>query len=623
VEPYPFVRQLETVHQRAVALLERAQEVAPHSLRDWTVAEPIRAAVLKQTWHDLTRTMAELLTVHDAFQMLRPRYQDLLEFAPDGYLVTDTLGRIYEVNEAAAQLFALPQAGLLGKRLAELVAPDEAPAFEQSLPELVSTVSSKHREMRLLSGQTQPFDGAYVVVPDRDAHGSVVGLRWLVWDISERKRQDQALLTARQAAEQAAERAARLQAVIAGLAVALTAEQVIAVVVQHGATALGSASGALNMLSADGTRMTLAGVGYSVRLLSRYREFLVSAPMPGADVLRTGKPLWLGSRQAFSARYPHLAKAAARAGFEAVAVFPLSVDQRALGALVFSFADKRDFTPEDQAFLLALARLSAQALARNRALRLENATLRQEMAARARAQAESDRDIEALHTYAADLALVREEERRRLALELHDQLGGALTSLKMDVFLLRRALGDREQDVSARLEAMSASIAGTITLVRGLAAELRPAMLDDLGLPAALEWAAGEFETRFSIACRWVTNTDQVALDSPRATAIFRVVQECLTNIVRHAQATEVTITLFARPDELMVAVSDNGQGFTYSRAIHLRSVGLAGIHERVRGIGGELDIQTAPGEGTVVRVRVALLPGVSPQAMLAQPVHT
>jgi len=147
-------------------------------------------------------------------------------------------------------------------------------------------------------------------------------------------------------------------------------------------------------------------------------------------------------------------------------------------------------------------------------------------------------------------------------------------------------------------------------------------MLDDLGLPAALAWAAGEFETRFGIACRWVANTDQVMLDSPRATAIFRVVQECLTNIVRHAQATQVTITLLARPDMLEVAVSDNGQGFAYSQTVHLRSVGLAGIHERVRGIGGELEVETAPGQGTVVRVRVALAPGPPDQAMLTLPAH-
>jgi PAS domain S-box-containing protein len=609
MEPHPFVRQLETVHQRAAALLERAQEVAPHSLRDWTVAEPTQAQVLRQTWDELTHTMAELLTVHDAFQAQHPRYQDLLEFAPDGYVITDTHGLILEADEAATELFATPPAGLAGQRLTVFVAPDAVLAFEQSLSQLAVTISSKHGETRLLSRQGMPFEGAYVVVPARDAAGRVVGLRWLVWDISERKRQDQALLAARQVAEQAAERTARLQAVIAGLAEARTADHIIAAVVQHGASALGAASGALNMLSPDGTRLTLVGAGYSEQLMARFREFSVSATMPGADVLRSGEQLWLGSAQEFSTRYPHLAEAAGRAGVLAVAVFPLWGDERPLGALLLSFTQKREFAPEDQAFLLALARLSAQALARIRALQSENEALRQDVAARARVQVESDRDLEQLHTYNADLALVREEERRRLALELHDQLGGALTALKMDVFLLRRALGGREQAVSVRLGTLSDSITDTITLVRSLASELRPAMLDDLGLPAALEWAAGEFEARFGIACRWVSNTDQVALDSPRATAIFRVVQECLTNIVRHAQATRVTITLQASASELMVAVSDDGQGFAYSEAVYQRSVGLAGIHERVRGIGGELEIETAPGQGTVVRVRVALFP--------------
>jgi PAS domain S-box-containing protein len=607
MDPHPFVQQLEGVHQRAVALLERAQEAAPHSLRDWSVAEPTKAEFLRQTWHELTSTMAELLTVHDTFHAQRPRPDDLLEFAPDAFLVTDRGGQINEASEAAARLFAIPQAALLGKRLAEFVPPADVPAFEQSLAQLSATAGSLHREARLVSKSDTVFDGAFVAVPARDSHGMVVGIRWLVWDVSERKRQDKALLAARQAAERAAERAARLQTVIEGLAQALTPSQVLAAVIEHGAVALGAVAGELNLLSTDGTSLTTMIIGHPDSLLERNREFSVSAARPGADVLRSGQPLWLRSYQEYRSRYPHLADAGWSTGYQAVAVFPLLVDREPLGTLAASFAERRDFSPEDQDFLLALSRLAAQALARNRSLRRDVDALRQEVTDRAQVQAETDRTIAQLSSYTADMELVREEERRRLALELHDQLGGALTALKMDVFLLRRALGDRDQDVSARLGDMSDSITNTIEIVRSLASELRPAMLDDLGLPAALKWTASEFESRFGIACRWVTNTDDVALDSQRATSIFRVVQECLTNVVRHAQATKVSLSLHSQPGRLTVAVSDNGRGFSYSEAVPARSVGLAGIHERVRGIGGELEIRTAPGQGTLVRVALPL----------------
>ncbi len=609
MEPHPFAQHLESVHQRAVALLERAQAAAPHVLRDWIVPDPTQAAHLRLTWHELTTTLAELLTVYAAVQAQRPRYQDLVEFAPDGYLVTDAAGVIREANAAAAQLFALPVADLAGKRLTDLVAPDATAALQQDLADLLATISSKRRETRLRPHQGPPFEGAYVVVPAHDEQGQVIELRWLVWDTSERQRQDQALLLARQAAEQAAERAARLQAVIARLVEALTADQVLAAVVHQGAAALGGVAGVLNLLTDDGLRLTTIGVGHPEPVLEHYRDVPISAAWPGADVLRTGEPLWIESHQEFSARYPHLAEAGANAGVEAVAVLPLSADRHPIGALAVSFAQPRAFPPEDQAFLVALAHLSAQTLARHRALAAENAQLRQDVAARAARQAASDRDLEQLHKYTADLALAREDERRRLALDLHDQLGGALTGLKMDVYMLRRALGEREPAATARLDTMSTALSGTLALVRDLATELRPAMLDDLGLPAALEWTAGEFETRYGIPCQWVTNTDTVRLDTQPATAIFRVVQECLTNIVRHAQATAVTITLDAQPDQLVVTVRDNGRGFAYDPATRMRSMGLAGIYDRVRAIDGALAIETAPGAGTLVRLRVALRP--------------
>src|SRR5690606_2346907 len=146
MDAYPLPRQLETLHQQAAALLGRAQEITLQSLSGWTGAEPAQTAALKHTWHQLTETMSELLTVHDAFQVQHPRYQDLLEYVPDGYLVTTAAGVIRECSQAAANLFGIPVQNLVGRNFKVLVAPDAVTAFEQSLAQLAATTSSKHRE---------------------------------------------------------------------------------------------------------------------------------------------------------------------------------------------------------------------------------------------------------------------------------------------------------------------------------------------------------------------------------------------------------------------------------------------------------------------------------------------
>jgi two-component system, NarL family, sensor histidine kinase UhpB len=206
---------------------------------------------------------------------------------------------------------------------------------------------------------------------------------------------------------------------------------------------------------------------------------------------------------------------------------------------------------------------------------------------------------EAMHALAAHLQTVREEERTGIARELHDQLGQALTGLKLDLGWLGRHGGD-----AGKLAEMTARINDTIQLVRRLCSELRPGILDDLGLAAAVEWQAEEFQKRAGIACT-VTATATGSLSREATTAVFRILQETLTNVARHARATKVAVTLAQAGNELVLEVRDNGRGITPAEATGTKSLGLLGIRERAAAVGGRVEFVGEPGKGTTVTVRI------------------
>lgn len=199
---------------------------------------------------------------------------------------------------------------------------------------------------------------------------------------------------------------------------------------------------------------------------------------------------------------------------------------------------------------------------------------------------------------------VREAERKRIAHEIHDELGQALSALAMDVGWLRRHAA-QVTGVPERLDSMSHLVDEALRTVRRIAGELRPLLLDSLGLVAAVQWFVDEFRQRTGIACSLSLRPDTMA--PPRTTAIllFRVLQELLTNILRHAQARRVTVALSETPGMIRLAVSDDGKGFPPTRDNVTPSLGLLGIRESVEALGGRFVIQSRPQKGTRVSVTV------------------
>jgi PAS domain S-box-containing protein len=211
-----------------------------------------------------------------------------------------------------------------------------------------------------------------------------------------------------------------------------------------------------------------------------------------------------------------------------------------------------------------------------------------------------------LRALAEQTRQAREEERKRVARDLHDDLGQLLTAIKMDLAWTKRHLTGAKGEVQDRLTRSIGMISDGARTVRDICNDLRPGVLDDLGLSAALEWQAKEFASRTGIACDIALPSTDLRIDSGQSTAIFRIFQECLTNVMRHAEAKSVRVSLRGEDGNLVLIVQDDGVGFRESDvSSSMGSLGLLGMKERAQACGGEVVITSSPGSGTTVTIRV------------------
>jgi PAS domain S-box-containing protein len=208
-----------------------------------------------------------------------------------------------------------------------------------------------------------------------------------------------------------------------------------------------------------------------------------------------------------------------------------------------------------------------------------------------------------LRNLAARLEAIREEERTRIAREIHDEVGQALTALKMDLAWLGKKVPPRGTPVRQKLGDMEGVIDATMDALHRILAELRPGVLDDLGLPAAIRWLADEFKRRTEITCTVHMTGGEPALDGGQATAVFRILQEALTNVARHAQARKVEIRLHCLPTAFELVVTDDGRGITAQELEATGTLGILGMRERALTWHGRVTVHGAPGHGTTVRV--------------------
>jgi PAS domain S-box-containing protein len=224
-----------------------------------------------------------------------------------------------------------------------------------------------------------------------------------------------------------------------------------------------------------------------------------------------------------------------------------------------------------------------------------------------KAQDDLERSRQELRNLSVHLQSVREEERTRVARKIHDELGQSLTALQMDLSWLASRLPAGNKSIREKTQSMSGLVDATIENVHKIMTELRPSLLDDLGLPSAIEWQAADFQKRSGIRCQTRIDCGNGVIDKELATAIFRIFQETLTNIVRHAKAVHCKVSLTANEKEICLEVTDNGIGITQWQIDDPRSFGMIGMRERAHLWGGTVHVRNARPSGTTVRVLIPL----------------
>jgi signal transduction histidine kinase len=218
-----------------------------------------------------------------------------------------------------------------------------------------------------------------------------------------------------------------------------------------------------------------------------------------------------------------------------------------------------------------------------------------------------ERSRKQLRDLASYLQDIREQERTRIAREIHDDFGQSLTILKMDLSWLKKYMIQDQPEIQNKISSMFNVIDASLQTLHAVSSELRPVILDDFGLESAIEWQAGEFQNRTGVQCRLNSSIADLDLTKEQSTAVFRIFQETLTNIMRHSGATEVDIRLEINEDILILEVADNGRGITEAEVSNSQSFGLLGMRERLYPWNGQVDFIGHPNKGTRVIVRVPI----------------
>ncbi|HME46430.1 MAG TPA: DUF4118 domain-containing protein [Syntrophorhabdales bacterium] len=271
---------------------------------------------------------------------------------------------------------------------------------------------------------------------------------------------------------------------------------------------------------------------------------------------------------------------------------PINTDERTLGVFAIKPAShEATFSSEQTQLIEAFANLAAVAIARVKQVEAADNRLR--------------RSNDQLRALSARFQSISEEARTILAREIHDELGQVLTGLKMDLLRLSKKPPEQQRVLADQIKSMGHLVDDTIQVVRKVCTRLRPSVLDDLGLLAAIEWQVEDFEKRTQIECELSSRFDDSHVDRNLSTAIFRILQEALTNVFRHARATQVKISVEEDASAIVMTVEDNGKGITEREVSDPKSLGLLGMHERALLYGGEVQINGEDGKGTRVMVRI------------------
>jgi PAS domain S-box-containing protein len=537
----------------------------------------------------------------------------LLDLVFDAIILRDMQGAIIFWNQSAEKLFGWTSDEALGKHAPTLLHTQ----FPQPLEAIEAEVlNAGHWEGELVHTRR---DGTPLVVTSRWAAwqqdpGAAQAIVEISIDVTERKQVERSrrLLAEAEPALAASLDATSRLANIAQVVVPLLADWCVVHVTEEGRLIQPVA-----VAHADPQKLAEAND------LLRRNPPDPDAPPGAVHVLRTGRPEFYpeASEESLAAiaRDAEQIELVRSLGMKSAMIVPLVTRGHTLGTitLVVSAESGRQYTEADLALAEELARRAALAVD-NARLYTEAQQLNAELEERVMQRtADLQGAITQLENSRVQLLLLaqheqtrREEDRARMAREVHDELGQALTGLKMDLAWLQKNPGPKQEDLLPKFRDMSDLVDTTIQDVRRIATELRPVMLDDLGLVPAMEWQLQEFQKRSGTRCKFTSSLEEVALDAEEATVLFRILQETLTNVARHASASRVEVCLDEDQGYVRLRVQDNGRGITESEVAGSRSFGLLGMRERVLLRSGDFHIEGTPGRGTTVVIRLPLIKG-------------
>jgi PAS domain S-box-containing protein len=556
---------LKLVHSSDLPLVAETWKRAIQGDRPYLAEYRLRRRDGTYHWHEVSavpvrdanariqKWVATWINVEDRKEAERKKAElaAIIEHSEDAIIGKTLTGIVTSWNHGAERLFGYCADEMIGQPITRLIPDDRLQEETDILARLRRGERLDHYETVRRRSDGRLVDVSLSVSPIRDASGNVVGASKIARDITERKKVEQSLR----------ESQSRFEGVIeSAMDAIITIDETEHIVLFNAAAERMFGCAASDALGQSLDRFIPS------RFRAAHREHVRAFKATGVTSRAMGK---LGDLLALRAD-----------GRE----FPIeaSISQTEVGGAKLFTVILRDIT-ERKVAEGALSRSEGQ-----------------------------------LRALAARLQRAREEEGIRISRELHDQLGRCLTSIKMDLLFIeklvsRQALTEDMRSITEKTQGMLEAVDETVHVVRRISTELRPGILDDLGIAAAVEWQTKDFQRRTGITCIANITEEDLEVSREQATALFRIFQEILTNVTRHSKAGKVWIHLDAQDGEVVLEVEDDGIGISSEAASQPHALGLVGMRERAAVFGGQVEIAGIPGKGTTVVVRMPINESLSP----------
>jgi PAS domain S-box-containing protein len=531
---------------------------------------------------ELSAEVVERKKAEEALRSNSLYTRSLIESSLDPLVTINADGKITDVNEATVNVTGIGREQLIETDFSNyFTEPQKArEGYQQVFAQGIVTdypLTIRHSSGRLT-------DVLYNATVFKDTRGNVIGVFAAARDITEKKAAEVELEVYRLHLEQ---RHRELLTFFKLSEIALSSdslEESYNNIVDEVCSATGFPIAGIGIYDEARRMIVMCGLRIQLSQLDRPILELPIDDTPAGVVVRTGKPL-IETHLLEHSKYN--ATGLRRNQAQTFVGYPLKVGQKIIGCLNLLHTENFEVTEHMAQWIESLANYVAILTDRKRAeeeLRLSREQLREL----------------SKHTQSAI-----ENERKRIAREIHDELGQQLSLLQLELGMMQNKLPRAEKDVRSKMQSMTKLIDSTIGSVQRISTDLRPALLDDLGLGVAIEWAVKEFQKRTKILCKFSIDPPDLKLDQERSTALFRILQEAFTNILRHSKATRVRVYLKMQNNTLKLIVRDNGIGIPTNKITDSKSIGLTGMRERVRPWGGSVSIVGQPGKKTEVCITI------------------